>query len=126
MFPPYEWNNAAYTTQCLDMFLQQPQYDWVFEYYGGKYPRKDFMKASNIIFSNGELDPWHSGGVMEKLNDETLVLYIGDSAHHLDLRLPHVDDPNSVKMARVYETQAIAKWIDEYQGTTFYETITQE
>ena len=65
----------------------------MFNYYGGLNPKKDFAKASNIIFSNGELDPWHAGGVMDKINDSVKTLYIGDSAHHLDLRLPHPQDP---------------------------------
>jgi len=66
MFPPEEWSNAEYSDECLEQFLQQPQYDWVFNYYGG---------------------------VMTKINDEVVSLYIGDSAHHLDLRLPHPQDP---------------------------------
>ena len=46
-----------------------PQYDWAFTYFGGKNPKKDFMNASNIIFSNGTLDPWHAGGVLDQVSD---------------------------------------------------------
>ena len=42
MFPPYAWSNDDYSAWCLDAYLQQPQYDWVFNYYGGKNPKKDF------------------------------------------------------------------------------------
>jgi lysosomal Pro-X carboxypeptidase len=93
MFPPEAWSDVDYSAECFSSFMQQPQYDWVFNYYGGKNPKKDFAQSSNIIFSNGELDPWHAGGVMEKINDSVVSLYIGDSAHHLDLRLPHPQDP---------------------------------
>lgn len=44
---------------------------------------------------------------------------IQDAAHHLDLRLPNEADPESVVKARQLETEWIAKWIDQYQGTTF-------
>jgi len=30
---------------------------------------------------------------MEKINSSITTLYIGDSAHHLDLRLPNPEDP---------------------------------
>ncbi len=70
------------------------------------------MKSSNIIFSNGELDPWHAGGVLENVSDQTISIYIENSAHHLDLRLPNEADPDSVKAARQLETVWIAKFID--------------
>lgn len=58
------------------------------------------MKTSNIIFSNGELDPWQAGGVTFEVSNETTVLYIEKSAHHLDLRLPNPADPATVTEAR--------------------------
>jgi len=91
-------------------------------YFGGMVPKRDFYKTSNIIFSNGVLDPWHAGGIYkEAVSPRTVVLYIAHSAHHLDLRLPNVADPQTVTDARAVETGVIAKWIDEYQGTNFAE-----
>jgi lysosomal Pro-X carboxypeptidase len=54
------------------------------------------MKCSNIIFSNGELDPWHAGGVLTNVSERSIAIYIEDSAHHLDLRLPNDADPISL------------------------------
>jgi hypothetical protein len=83
-------------------------------------PKRDFYKTSNIIFSNGVLDPWHAGGIYEEqVSNRTLALYIPHSAHHLDLRLPNEADPSTVTAARDTESLTIAKWIDEYQGTNF-------
>jgi len=70
-----------------------PQFDWALDYWGGRNPKKDFVSASNIIFSNGELDPWQAGGVLSKINDDIVNIYIESSAHHLDLRLPNAADP---------------------------------
>ena len=83
------------------------------------------MKASNIIFSNGTLDPWHAGGVLEQVSDETISIFIENSAHHLDLRLPNEADPKSLTEARQTEIEWIAKFIDQYQGTNFVEKVTQ-
>lgn len=112
MFPPSEWNEKSNSAYCKAMYGELPQYSWALDYFGGYKPIKDFMKTSNIIFSNGELDPWHAGGVLENVSDQTISIYIENSAHHLDLRLPNEADPDSVKAARQLETEWIAKFID--------------
>jgi lysosomal Pro-X carboxypeptidase len=59
--------------------------------------------VTNIIFSNGLEDPWRAGGVTKKFNNDpsNLVIQIPDSAHHLDLRTPNVDDPPEMTAARI-------------------------
>jgi len=112
MFPPASWNEKENTAYCKALYGENPQYNWALDYFGGHNPKKDFMHASNIVFSNGELDPWHAGGVLEDVSPETTVLYIEGSAHHLDLRLPNEKDPATLTAARQTETELIAKWID--------------
>lgn len=126
MFPPADWDETANTEWCQVVYGLTPQYNWALDYFGGRDPKRDFMKASNIIFSNGSLDPWQAGGVLEPVSDETVVLYIENSAHHLDLRLPNPEDPQSLTDARQVETETIAKWIDQYQGTTFLDDLYKE
>ena len=94
-----------------------PRYDWVWQYLGGKDIQHDFQSISNIIFSNGELDPWRAGGLNDKIkgNDKIEVQFIAKAAHHLDLRLPNDEfDPQEVKDARKRQTEIIKGWIDEY------------
>ena len=69
MFPPSEWNERQNSLFCKAAYGESPQYSWALDYFGGVNPEKDFMKASNIIFSNGELDPWHAGGVLTNVSD---------------------------------------------------------
>jgi hypothetical protein len=126
MFPASEWNEKENTAICKAHYSENPQYSWALDYFGGYRPEKDFMKTSNIIFSNGELDPWHAGGVLTDVSEATTTIWIEDSAHHLDLRLPNEADPDTVKAARQLETETIAKWIDQYQGTNFYEKVTSK
>jgi len=114
MFPTASWNEKTNSAYCFGIYGEKPQYSWALDYFGGHVPKRDFAKASNIIFSNGELDPWQAGGITENINDQTIALYITDSAHHLDLRLPNEADPQSLTDARQTETEWIAKWIDQY------------
>ena len=66
--------------------------------YGGR----SLEAASNIVFSNGLLDPWSSGGVLKPVGG-TAALIIPEGAHHLDLRAANPKDPVSVVDARKKE-----------------------
>ena len=77
--------------------------------------KKDFNSYSNIIFSNGELDPWRAGGVTEFINLNLPVYIITGGAHHLDLKLPNVVDVGTdVEYVRSEEMKLIEKWIRSY------------
>ena len=72
------------------------------------------MYASNIVFANGDLDPWSAGSVLEEVSKKSVVVNIENAAHHLDLRLPNEADPESVVQARDLEKNEIRKWLQEY------------
>ena len=99
MFVDNPFDYTQYADYCAKYFKLYPQYDFVFEYFGGLEPELDFSTCTNIIFSNGQLDPWATGGVLENVGECTAI-YITESAHHLDLRLPNPADPASVTDAR--------------------------
>ena len=97
-----------------------PQYDWALDYFGGRDVTKDFASSSNIIFSNGNLDPWHAGGVLEDTMPDNHVIFIQNSAHHFDLRLPNAADPYTVTQARAQEEAIIKGWIETFQNQQLY------
>ena len=61
---------------------------------------QDFKSYSNIFFSNGELDPNMAGGVTEFVNVKLPYAVIKGGAHHLDMRLPNIEDPEDLKWVR--------------------------
>lgn len=81
-----------------------------------------FRGASNIIFSNGLLDPWSGGGVLRTSNNLVKLVIIPEGAHHLDLRAANKADPESVKVARQIELDTIKEWINEHYnaGNSIY------
>lgn len=111
MFEPRPWNLDEYTKDCVKQYSVKPQPNVVCEQYGCK----DLSTATNIIFSNGLMDPWSSGGVLRNLSSSAVAVIIPESAHHLDLRSSDVNDPYSVVLARKYHRFFIRKWIEEYR-----------
>ena len=81
---------------CKDLYGVQSRYDWALNEFGGWDVKKDLASYSNILFSNGLLDPWHAGGVLVNVTDSVAAIIIDRAAHHLDLRNPQPADPQSV------------------------------
>ena len=118
MFIEQAFDFDTYTTWCQTSFGLTPDYDWALRYFGGFNIDKDFLALTNIIMSNGELDPWRAGGLNKNVTvDGTgIALYIESGAHHLDLRPPNTADPATVTAARDLEMTNIKKWIADYQN----------
>jgi hypothetical protein len=95
MFVEQPFDYDGYTKECQSKYGLTPNYDWALDYFGGWDYRTDFKGYSNIIFSNGDLDPWRAGGVVEYVNLELPTYVIKGGAHHLDLRLPNEADKST-------------------------------
>jgi lysosomal Pro-X carboxypeptidase len=74
--------------------------NWAITNYGYEYPT-----ATNIVFSNGWLDPWSGGGwrLTPTYEGSLYSLIVEDGAHHYDLRGKHPYDTQSVKEVRRLE-----------------------
>ena len=85
--------------------------------YAVRFWGSDVFSSSNIVFSNGDLDPWGSAGILtaDSRNPSVIPVPVIGGAHHLDLRPDHPLDPPGVKEARNKEIFAIAAWIKEFE-----------
>jgi lysosomal Pro-X carboxypeptidase len=111
MFLPAPWDLKEYEQMCQAKFGVTPRPYWNVQLYGVN----DLRYASNIVFSNGNLDPWSGGGMLQSMpsTSSIVTVFIQQGAHHLDLRSANINDPESVIMARQIHVQNIEKWINE-------------
>jgi len=107
MFEKSEWDLGKYTADCLATWAVTPRPSLANTMYGGR----ELSSASNIVFSNGLLDPWSSGGVLKSGKNGVVAVIIPEGAHHLDLRAANEQDPVSVIQARKVEKEWMKKWI---------------
>jgi lysosomal Pro-X carboxypeptidase len=63
---------------------------------------------SNILFTNGNVDPWSSDGVNSIITSNLPAILSTGGAHHLDLRAANKDDPEHVRQDIV---ALIQQWI---------------
>lgn len=110
MFEPFSWNLKQFSDECFNQWGVRPNPSWITTLYGGK----NISSHSNIIFSNGDLDPWSGGGVTKDISDTLVAINIAEGAHHLDLRAYSAYDPASVLLARSLEVEYMKKWITDF------------
>jgi lysosomal Pro-X carboxypeptidase len=109
-FPPAPFIESQYTANCQQTLSVTPRYRWIPLQYGGF----NITAHSNIIFSNGNLDPWSGGGIKTTLKPSLPAIIIDKGAHHLDLRFSSPADPESVVNARKLEASYLLTWIREW------------
>ena len=110
MFWPKPYNSTWINARCQRKYQTQPRYNWISAAYAG---HRGVRATTNVVFSNGALDPWSSGGVSYNSTTEGEVrsLLISQGAHHLDLMFSNPQDPQCVKDARKMEVDQINAWV---------------
>ncbi|CAO2613801.1 Lysosomal Pro-X carboxypeptidase, partial [Lemmus lemmus] len=117
MFETYRWDLEKFSSDCFSQWGVKPRPHWITTLYGGK----NISSHSNIVFSNGDLDPWSGGGVTKDITDTLVAINIPEGAHHLDLRASTAFDPSTVLLSRLLELKHMKKWIAD-----FYENAKQQ
>uniref|UniRef100_A0A6Q2XGX8 Dipeptidyl-peptidase 7 n=1 Tax=Esox lucius TaxID=8010 RepID=A0A6Q2XGX8_ESOLU len=107
MFPVMPFTVKSREQYCSKRWGVIPRLGWLKTQFWGDA----LSTASNIIFSNGDLDPWANGGVRKSLSSSLIAINISEGAHHLDLRGANDADPASVIKARKMESDTIAQWV---------------
>ncbi|KAK0603087.1 hypothetical protein LWI29_001260 [Acer saccharum] len=115
MFPTYDYNYSSFKEECWRDFQVIPRPRWITTQFGG-HDIKSVLKhfGSNIIFSNGLLDPWSGGSVLQNVSETIVALVTEEGAHHIDLRSSTSEDPDWLKEQRATEIKLIEGWLNSY------------
>ena len=109
---PQPWDLDSYIEGCQAQWGVTPRPYWANIGFGGW----NITSVSNLVFSNGGLDPWRPGGIQSNLTDTLLAVVIPDVGHHIDLMFANPADPPAVIAARQFERDNIAAWIAEFHA----------
>ncbi|XP_029468063.1 dipeptidyl peptidase 2 isoform X2 [Rhinatrema bivittatum] len=120
MFPNLPFTDSIREQYCYSKWHVRPRKDWLKTEFWGS----DLKAASNIIFSNGYLDPWAGGGVKTNLTSTLIGIYIKCAGHQMDLRGSNKADPECITAARRKEGAIISKWVKDATIETAWETLT--
>uniref|UniRef100_A0A7N0UQQ9 Lysosomal Pro-X carboxypeptidase n=1 Tax=Kalanchoe fedtschenkoi TaxID=63787 RepID=A0A7N0UQQ9_KALFE len=115
MFYPNPFILANFSDSCMRKYGVRPKADWIISYFGGqdiKLVLKRF--GSNIIFSNGLIDPYSSGGVLEDLSDTLVALKAQQGSHCFDLYPASGNDPEWLVKIKAEEVKIVAAWLEDY------------
>jgi hypothetical protein len=93
---------------CKQKFNVFPRPAWIQISTGGNHTR--FL--SNVVFSDGEKDPWRVGSVGTSNSDSVIVMVLEGGAHHQDLRFADELDSDQVRAGREIEKQFVRKWLE--------------
>lgn len=111
MFEVDHWNFTKYSKDCYNKWkVRITQSNLPILEYGGK----NLHGASNIVFTNGLLDPWSGGGVLQNISNSVIAVIMPEAAHHLDLRASNSEDPLSVIEARSFIQKMVRRWLKTY------------
>lgn len=113
VFWPAPWNATEAAAGCeASNGGRAPNAGWATLTFG-EAPSQWAAATSNIVWSNGELDPWAGGGVKANLSTSLVSITIPQAAHHLDLMFSDDGDTVAVTEARDFEMAHVRRWIEE-------------
>ena len=76
-------------------------------YYGGRE-----VKATNIVFPNGSIDPWHALGITKDIGPTLRAVFIEGTAHCANMYPARAADLPTLTKARDDITNSIGTWLN--------------
>mmetsp|Transcript_18350 Transcript_18350/g.18327 ORF Transcript_18350/g.18327 Transcript_18350/m.18327 type:complete len:115 (-) Transcript_18350:21-365(-) len=114
MFGDEPFDQEAVNNNCFNLWGRTPQINYASQWYGASSnPFQTWQYATNILFSNGELDPWQVGSIRESSDANIIAFVMYGAASMMDLRLPNVADPSDIILGRETEKDAIQYWLND-------------
>ncbi|XP_046606656.1 thymus-specific serine protease-like [Neodiprion virginianus] len=74
--------------------------------YGGLKP-----EVTNVIFTNGDLDPWHALSVLEDLNESSPAILVMGTSHCQDLYSDLSTDSAEMTAAKARVRELVGQWL---------------
>jgi len=111
MFSPLE-TVTYYTNMCNTLFAMNAadvtnNILATNAYYGGTNP----VGASNIVFVNGLIDPWHALSITQTISNSLPAVFISVGSHCSDMGATKTNDPPELTAARITIDQIVNAWI---------------
>jgi len=102
---------SYYTDICAEAFGYYflPGTNDTNNYYGGKHPDG----ATNILFVNGSLDPWHALGITQGISDTLQAVFINGTAHCADMLPYNSNEPPNLLVAQEIINEQVGLWLDQ-------------
>ncbi|XP_076243025.1 putative serine protease K12H4.7 [Calliopsis andreniformis] len=104
---------SFFTELCMDLYGDYYDGDFLNTrvertnlMYGGLRP-----DLRNVIFTNGNIDPWHALSILEDLNESSPAIFIKGSSHCRDLQNDLDTDSPDLTQARKKVRQIISSWV---------------
>lgn len=97
--------------QCRDAFglIDPPRISATNHIYGGR--NLPAWGPSNILFVNGNIDPWHALSITKSISPSLTTVFINGTAHCANVLPAHENDPPSLVQARKDIQAQIDQWL---------------
>lgn len=118
-FPPSNWSIKSTGAYCQDKWSTRPINDglWIPQSFGFAHQARFAKSTSRILFTYGELDPWHVFAIgNQALAPEIPVLMIPGGSHCADMAGNQPLDTPDMKAAREKVEDILDAWIYAVQA----------
>ena len=112
-YPQPAWTHEMFDAHCEPTYGIKTRWGWLNTTYGAG----NVEGATNIVFANGDYDPWHSGGILHNVSDTVRSYIIPEGAHHLDLLFTTQSDPPLVQWVRSEEMRHVRMCLDALKAS---------